>query len=818
MKHLLLFLLSFFYVSNIWSAPRSELQARKMAEHFMQGHRIAILRSPQTLSLIATSHDLEGAKKRAVNETQASWYAYNYGEKAFVIISGDDRMVDVLGYSFDNKFCVEEMPDNLKMWLKAYSLLAGSMDSTAEASRLSYSSTNTPSEVLPLLGSISYNQGDPYNRQCPTVDGKFCVTGCVATAMATIMRYYQYPAQGEGYKTYTSSQIGQECSFNYDVTPFDWDNILPAYDNEAYNEKQADAVATLMKACGVASKMDYSLNNSWAYYSEALLGLIENLKYNPYMIHATRANYPSSEWMQMIKESLANGYPVYYCGDDINIGGHAFVLDGYDSQGFVHVNWGWGGYNNGYYEILSLNPNLQGNGNNASNGFSFSQSMLYGFKPATDKTCSRQPQFFSDDMYIEDDRIIITNLYNHGYVYDGSIAIVAENNGSISLLSEEVEINSLPSYYGYKELDISLLMPIQLATGQYKVYAATKAQNDTQWMKVNGLQCNNPYYTLNVNNDGSYYWISNNSIAERPVAYVNIKSPTYNSLPFQFEIKVCNPSIGHEFFAPIYLSIVDDELSQISQNIYCGHVLLRAGQDTTLVGQATLQVEKNGNYQFYPTWFNEAAYEILGEPLTSEIRTGSVTHVFELSACGLDKVSYGEGETITCTFTASLAKGEEADLLSNVLEIYILNEEGQTVHYQTVDLFAEKDKPNPYAIKIKADYPEGEYRILYYNNAVLWSGNFSITKPTDVELIKTVSSDIPVYYPTPGEPTICFNYGGHVVRTDIYTLSGIRIYTTDSPVKTQNGYLITVSGLNKGSYLVNILTDDNRTYTLRICK
>ena len=171
-----------------------------MAEHFMQGHRIAILRSPQTLSLIATSHDLEGAKKRAVNETQASWYAYNYGEKAFVIISGDDRMGDVLGYSFDNRFCVEEMPDNLKMWLKAYSLLAGSMDSTAEASRLSYSSTNTPSEVLPLLGSISYNQGDPYNRQCPTVDGKFCVTGCVATAMATIMRYYQYPAQGEGYK------------------------------------------------------------------------------------------------------------------------------------------------------------------------------------------------------------------------------------------------------------------------------------------------------------------------------------------------------------------------------------------------------------------------------------------------------------------------------------------------------------------------------------------------------------------------------------------------------------------------------------------
>ena len=437
MKHLLLFLLSLCYVSNIWSTPRSELQAREIAERFMRSHRTVTVRSPQALSLAATSHDLESTKKRAVNETQAAWYIYNYGEKAFVIISGDDRMTDVLGYSFDNRFCTEDMPDNLKMWLKAYSSLAESTVLTAEVNRQSHISTDTPSEVLPLLGDISYNQGEPYNRQCPTVDGQHCVTGCVATAMATIMRYYKYPAQGEGSKTYTAAQIGQECSFNYDATLFNWDNILSTYEEGAYNEKQADAVATLMKACGVASKMDYSLNNSWAYYSEALLGLIENLKYNPYMIHATRANYSSSEWLQMIKESLADGYPIYYCGDDIDIGGHAFVLDGYDPQGLVHVDWGWGGYNNGYYELISLNPNLQGN-NNASNGFSFSQSMLYGFKPATDKTCLRQPQFFSDDMNIENDRVIITNLYNHGYDYNGTIAIVAEKDGNISLLSNHL--------------------------------------------------------------------------------------------------------------------------------------------------------------------------------------------------------------------------------------------------------------------------------------------------------------------------------------------------------------------------------------------
>lgn len=819
MKHLLLFFVSLCYVSNIWSTPRSESQARKMAEDFMLNNRTATVRSQQTLSLIATSHDLENVKKRTGNETQAAWYAYNYGEKAFVIISGDDNMKDVLGYSFNNTFRTEGMPENLKTWLRAYTAQAENPVTTDGANRFQDAATDTPPEVLPLLGDICYGQGNPYNLQCPTIEDQHCVTGCVATAMATIMRYYRYPAQGKGYKAYIPSQTGQEFSFNYDTTPFDWDNILPVYEEGAYNDKQADAVATLMKACGVVSKMDYSLNNSWAYYSEALLGLIENLKYNPYMIHATRNNYNSSEWLQMIKESLADGYPVYYCGDDINQGGHAFVLDGYDQKGLVHADWGWNGYNNGYYELLSLNPGLAGNGNSASNGFSFSQSMIYGLKPATDPTCSYLSQFFSNDMYIKDDKIVITQLYNHGYTYDGAIAIVAEKENRITLLSEELSINALPLYYGFNEIELPFTIPAQMAPGKYKVYAASRASDDTRWMKVNGLQCNNPYYTLNVNSDGSYYWISNNSITERPEAYVSIKSPTYNGLPFQFEIKVCNPATGHEFYAPVYLTIENGEHIKFSQNIYCGHVLLQAGQDTTLVGQATLQVETNGNYQFRPTWFNETFYEIFGNPAESEVKTGTATNAFELSACSIDKTSYEKGETITSTFTASIANGEDADLLSNTMDIYIINTEGQVIYSQTANLFAERDKPTPYSVKIAVSFSPGEYQILYRNNNMtLWRSSFTIIQPTGVESLKTSLAETPVYRLTPGEPNICFNYGGKVIRTDVYTLAGNQIHSTDSPVKTQDGYCITVAGLHKGCYLVRILTDSNKTYTLKICK
>lgn len=816
MKHLLLFLASLFCISNIWSAPRSESEARKIALQFMESRSKATVRSLQELQLAATSHDIGVSKKRNGDTGKAAWYAYNYGDMAFVIISGDNRMTDILGYSLNNTFSTENMPDNQRMWLQAYTAQAETINSqSAEAQDLTSRTVTTPQEVAPLLGNIRYNQTAPYNGFCPTVGGQQCYTGCVATAMATIMSFYQYPDKGTGSQTYISPSIGRECSFDYDATPFDWNNILPTYSEGEYNQTQADAIATLMKACGVAAMMDYGINSSGASSSEALIGTIEHLKYNPYAIYASREFYTASEWMQMIKTSLAAGEPVYYSGNDQYANGHAFVIDGYDRQDLVHVDWGWGGLNNGYFELLSLNAEQQDGGN----GYSFSQSMLYGLKPATYPDCSRTSQFFSNDMEVVNDELIVSQLYNRGYTFSGYLAAAIEQNGTLTPVSNEVEINELPCNYGFSKISFFISQLDQLTAGRYQVYVASRAKDETQWMKANGLQYNNPYYILAVNGDGSHEWYTADGYSLPPTASVTLKTPTYNNLPFRFEVTVSNPKSGEEFYAPVFLTIGTDEQAQSSQNIYCGHVLLQAGQDTTLIGQATLSVENNGKYVFYPTWFDGTTYQILGNPTESEVRKGTATEAYELSECRIDKTSYEANETIICAFTAGIPDGDEADLLSSTLYIYILNEDGYSVYYKAVNLFAEKGQPAEYHLELQNSLSPGHYMLLYRNvNDNLWSTEFSVIDATDVKSVKTASSDIPVYIPTPGEPTIRFKYDGRVSKIDVFSFSGSRLYTTTSPQKSQEGYSLTIPGLYKGNYLLHILTDDHRAYTLKISK
>lgn len=153
------------------------------------------------------------------------------------------------------------------------------------------------------MGDINYDQDDPYNGSCPTLDGSRCMTGCTPTATASILSYWKYPACGEGYRTYTTESHNIPCHFDFDETPFDWENILPSYEPGNYTHAQAQAIATLMYACGVASETDYETESSGTYTHENLKGLIEHLGINPYMVYLEREGFSSSEWMALIKNA-----------------------------------------------------------------------------------------------------------------------------------------------------------------------------------------------------------------------------------------------------------------------------------------------------------------------------------------------------------------------------------------------------------------------------------------------------------------------------------------------------------------------------------
>ena len=217
--------------------------------------------------------------------------------------------------------------------------------------------------VSPLLGNIVYDQGVPFNNLCPMINGRRAVTGCVATAMAQIMRYYSYPNAGQGTVTYTGSNGAAQL--NLADYQFDWSLILNDY-TKSYTAAQGEAVAKLMLACGASINMNYSADGSGSHLNKAMAALKNHFGYSKKIeYYDSTGDYDPEglieyDWSETIREQHNKRHPVMYAGSPASgKSGHAFVIDGYkviDSVYYYHVNWGWSGAFNGYYLLLNLNP------------------------------------------------------------------------------------------------------------------------------------------------------------------------------------------------------------------------------------------------------------------------------------------------------------------------------------------------------------------------------------------------------------------------------------------------------------------------------
>ena len=490
--------------ARLAAAPRGEQAARHIAEQFLKGQAVAGKRASATdrLTLAATSADLATAKKRSAT---TAWYVFNQGTEAFVIVSGDDRMTDILGYSTERAFDTEGMPDNLRAWLASYTALAENV-TTSQAPGMPATRTSTdgyPETVTPLLGDINYSQDEPYNRQCPLWNETRCITGCGATAMATILRYWEYPSRGTGSHAYYTAQHGIPCSFDFEATVFDWERILPTYAGVEYSEEEAEAVANLMLACGVAGEADYCGEDGTGMRANyPAQGLLRYFGYNPYMRYLERPLYDAQEWMDVIKEELSEGRPVIYGGTDEVQGGHAFCIDGYDHNGMVHVNWGWNGQDNGYYEIETLNPYEEGEGN----GFSLNQNMIVGIAPANiyddPKSAFSINGFEMRESLGGTIAVIIESMYNLGYDASGRTAFIAEKEGVQTILMELFPYEDLQNFYGMGDISFFWDGMGELDPGTYRIYMASRTDGEPTWTKAKGSGIDE--YTLTMHENGGY--------------------------------------------------------------------------------------------------------------------------------------------------------------------------------------------------------------------------------------------------------------------------------------------------------------------------
>ncbi len=336
-----------------------EEQARAKALSFLQSRRPA--QANKRLVRAATPAELRNA---SIDE--ANLYVFNVGEHGgFVIIAGDDCARPVLGYADSGTFDYNHLPAALNEMLTIYASqierlgqTENKSDSTVRVKKAMRRTSSIMADVAPLL-STTWNQADPYNAYCPTQNDATALTGCVATAMAQIANYHKYPT-GEvpSLESYTSETNKINVSA-WGSTTFDWDNMLDSYSG-SYSSEQEAAVATLMRYCGQAAKMDYGFT-SGAYNGDALNAFKEKLGYNANADFKSAANYSANAWEDIIYKEVAEGRPVYYSalnGDSGDVGGHAFVIDGYQSEGsYFHVNWGWGGACDGYFNLFALDPN-----------------------------------------------------------------------------------------------------------------------------------------------------------------------------------------------------------------------------------------------------------------------------------------------------------------------------------------------------------------------------------------------------------------------------------------------------------------------------
>lgn len=303
----------------------------------------------------------------------------------FIIVSADKRMPAILAYSETGSFDVENIPSNVYFWLSCYaeSYLALNGNEAIEVQTVE----NNTDEILPLLGNIKWGQDTPYNNLCPIKGRGKTLTGCVATGMAQVMKYYEHPVTATGKVEYITATNHFSINEDLSLVYFDWDNMRNTYGN-SYSQIQANAVAQLMYSCGVSVKMDYNIDTeggSGAYQYDVLPAYVENFGYDKDGAFLIREYCPTKDWHQIMIHELNEGRPINYAGQSSYSGGHSFVIDGYrksneNTYPDYHVNWGWDGVCDGYYQIMDLTPGedgLQG----ATDGFNLEHQMVIGVKP-----------------------------------------------------------------------------------------------------------------------------------------------------------------------------------------------------------------------------------------------------------------------------------------------------------------------------------------------------------------------------------------------------------------------------------------------------
>lgn len=498
----------------------------------------------------------------------------------YMVLSADDCAMPLLGYADCGTIAAADMPPALEWWLGEYAR-------QIEYMRANGIKASAPMRVqrAPIAPQIktSWDQGEPYNAQCPTYGTDRTWTGCVATAMAQVMNYWKYPERGQGQITYSCTSLEKRLSLNFALRAFDWDNMLDEYAGGEWTDAQVDAVAYLMKACGYAVKMDYGLDSSGALAMNIPRALTKYFNYDGNIEYVLRDCCSLTEWETKIYNNLKDVGPILYGGGSMIGGGHSFICDGYDGNGYFHFNWGWTGMSNGYYTLDALNPTSLGAGGGEGGGYNFTQDCVLGIQPPTGKPVVEQPvtlvQCGSITGSIDDGKLYIELVGNSDpawvnynpetleVVFGAFVQPVGSTERKVYPIFDRA-IKVMPGYGAYPStihpyLDLDAL---NLPDGSYTISAAVAEQADElEWRDVKVMWGDAP--TMCLTRKGSDYTIDATAPAHLQIVSARLQTPVIYGMLARVTLTATNPNDIElsRGFAPVLT--INGELALLGESI-----------------------------------------------------------------------------------------------------------------------------------------------------------------------------------------------------------------------------------------------------------
>lgn len=495
-------LLVLAFIANARQITPEEAQA--VAQDFFNNSSIEQSRAPRTIRARALNTNQ--------NEENAPYYVFNASDdKGFVIISGDDRAKKILGYSDKGNFDFANMPPQLSALLEQYAESLSKLTSTTTDQSWNTRSQATSQDGGILLETANWGQGYPYNAQCPIIDGVQCPTGCVATAMAIVMKYYNWPAQGKNKWEFKYCGISKDFS----ESNYDFNSYLDSYSSDVEINTSIANLSNLFRDLGISVNAVYRSNETLAQQSQIGHVLTRFFKYSPNCRYILKRDYESDVWENLIISSLKSNHPIIYSASNTQIG-HAFVIDGYKT-GMYHINWGWDGRLNGYFSIDALNPSQT-----EGASLDYDHSMIIGIEPdydshefsevwldaGTDRGSSFQPKWLQDahigkgmcidctDIVSGEPFNLLTEVLNAPTSFSGDVAVALMNSSNqiIEILksvhiedrSESPTFGGIPYIYLLEATRWENLVYNGNIEDDFYIQLVAKRDENEKWELVNG--------------------------------------------------------------------------------------------------------------------------------------------------------------------------------------------------------------------------------------------------------------------------------------------------------------------------------------------